>query len=145
MSDFKLSKRSVRRMEGVHPNLRLIVRRAIEITTVDFGISEGRRSISRQQALVDSGASWTMKSYHLTGHAIDLFAWLKGEVRWDWMLYHQIAFAMKQAAEAEGVAIKWGGDWKRTPDGPHFQLARRLPFPNEAMNTRNKNILERLG
>ena len=63
-----------------------------------------------------------MNSRHLTGHAVDLGAWVGGTVRWDWPLYHKIAAAMKQAAKEEGVYLDWGGDWSNFPDGPHFQL-----------------------
>jgi peptidoglycan L-alanyl-D-glutamate endopeptidase CwlK len=30
---------------------------------------------------------------------------------------------VKAAAEAEGVDLEWGGDWKSFRDGPHFQLS----------------------
>ncbi len=62
---------------------------------------------------------------HITGHAVDLGAWVDDEVRWDWPLYHQIAKAMKTAAAELGVAIVWGGDWSRFKDGPHYELDRR--------------------
>jgi peptidoglycan L-alanyl-D-glutamate endopeptidase CwlK len=64
-----------------------------------------------------------MNSRHLTGHAVDLGAYVDGEIRWDWPLYYKIADAMFQAAEHAGVDIDWGGHWKTFPDGPHFQLS----------------------
>ncbi|WP_245680676.1 M15 family metallopeptidase [Veronia pacifica] len=63
-----------------------------------------------------------MNSRHLTGHAVDLGAWVSGEVRWDWPLYYRIADAVKAASIELGIPIEWGGDWKSFPDGPHFQL-----------------------
>lgn len=119
---FKLSSRSLGRLAGVHDDLVSVVERAIQITEVDFTVLEGLRSKSRQKELVDSGASTTMNSRHLTGHAVDLGAWVTGGVRWDWPLYYKIADAMKQAADELGVAIEWGGDWVSFKDGPHFQL-----------------------
>lgn len=121
---YYLGKRSLARLEGVHPDLVKIVKRAIEITSVDFTVLEGLRSRERQAKLVAAGASRTMRSRHLTGHAVDLGAWVDGTVAWDWPLYHQIAAAMKRAANEYSIDMEWGGDWTSFPDGPHFQLSR---------------------
>jgi peptidoglycan L-alanyl-D-glutamate endopeptidase CwlK len=109
-------------MQGVHPALVCVVVRAIEITEVDFGVIEGVRSRERQAQLVSKGASRTMKSRHLTGHAVDLGAYVGTELRWDWPLYEKVAAAMKQASEELNIPITWGGDWRKFKDGPHFQL-----------------------
>ena len=122
---FVLSKKSQDRLTGVHPDLVRVVKRAIEITTVDFAVLEGVRSKARQEQLVKAGASQTMNSRHITGHAVDLGARVDGEVRWDWPLYHQIAKAMKAAATELNIPIEWGGDWRTFKDGPHFQLPRK--------------------
>lgn len=119
---FTLGSRSRQRLEGVHPDLVRVVERAIGTTTVDFTVLEGRRTPERQRQLVAAGASQTMNSRHLTGHAVDLGAWVNNQVRWDWPLYYRIADAMKAAAQAEDVPIEWGGDWKTFKDGPHYQL-----------------------
>ena len=122
---FKLGKRSRKRLEGVHPDLVKVVERAIQITKVDFTVLEGMRTLTRQRALVRKGASKTMNSRHLTGHAVDLGAWVDGTVRWDWPLYYEIEKAMKQAARELKVPIEWGGDWRSFKDGPHYQLPWR--------------------
>lgn len=119
---FTLSQKSLSRLKGVHPDLVKVVKRAIEITEVDFVITEGLRTVERQRELVAQGASKTMNSRHLTGHAIDLGALRNGQVVWDWPLYHKLAGAMKKAAKELKVSIEWGGDWKSFKDGPHFQL-----------------------
>lgn len=119
---FVLGKRSLERLEGVHPDLVAVVHKAIQVTTVDFTVLEGLRSEERQLKLFSLGATTTMNSRHLTGHAVDLGAWVDGEVRWDWPLYHQLGAAMKLAAVDEGVKLEWGGDWISFKDGPHFQL-----------------------
>ena len=119
---FKLSQKSLDRLSGVHPDLVAVVKRAIEITEVDFAVLEGVRSKARQEQLIKAGASQTMRSRHLTGHAVDLGAYVGGSVRWDWPLYDKIALAMKAAALELQVAIEWGGDWKSFKDGTHFQL-----------------------
>ena len=119
---FTLGPRSVLRLQGVHPDLVKVVHRAIELSTVDFTVLEGLRTLERQKALVAAGASKTMNSRHLTGHAVDLGAWVDGQVRWDWPLYHQIAAAMKAAAKELAIPLEWGGDWRTFKDGPHYQL-----------------------
>ena len=123
---YKLGPRSQSRLKGVHPDLVKVVKLAIELTEVDFGVTEGLRTAKRQEELVAKGASKTMNSRHITGHAVDLVAYVGREVRWDWPLFHKIAAAMKQAANALGVPILWGGDWKSFPDGPHFELDRSV-------------------
>ena len=119
---FKLGPRSLARLKGVHPDLVKVVLRAIELTPVDFTVLEGLRSLERQKALVDAGASQTMNSRHLDGHAVDLGAWVDDQVDWSWPLYGKIAQAMKAAAAELKIPIEWGGDWTKFKDGPHFQL-----------------------
>ena len=128
---YRLSRRSKKRLEGLHPDLVRVVKRAIEITEVDFAVLEGMRTLERQKHLYNTGASTTMNSRHLTGHAVDLGAWVDGTISWDWPHYHKIADAMKQAAEELSVAISWGGDWDGFPDGPHFQLSWK-EYPKDA-------------
>jgi peptidoglycan L-alanyl-D-glutamate endopeptidase CwlK len=125
---FRFSTRSRQRLTGVHPALVGVMEEAIRRSPVDFMITEGLRSPDRQAALVRVGASRTLKSRHLTGHAVDVAALLDGKVRWDWPLYARIALAVKAAAHERGVAIVWGGDWPTLRDGPHFELDRRV-FP----------------
>ena len=122
---FKLSNHSLDRLIGVNPALVEVVHRAIEITTVDFMVTEGLRTAKRQRELFQRGATKTLNSRHITGHAVDLAPWADGTVRWDWPLFYPIADAMKEAASALNVKIVWGGDWKTFPDGPHFELNRR--------------------
>lgn len=119
---FKLGLRSKTRLRGVHPDLVKVVKRAIEITEVDFTVLEGLRTTTRQRQLLKSGATRTMNSRHLTGHAVDLGAYVGGRVRWDWPLYYKIAEAVKQTAKELNISIEWGGDWTSFKDGPHWQL-----------------------
>ena len=122
---FVLGKRSLARLEGVHPDLVAVVKRAIEITPQDFAVLEGLRTKERQVQLVQAGASKTMASRHLTGHAVDLGVLVEGVVKWDWPLYDQLARTMKAAAAELHLPIEWGGDWKTFKDGPHFQLPKQ--------------------
>jgi peptidoglycan L-alanyl-D-glutamate endopeptidase CwlK len=116
---YVLGNKSRRRLYGVHPDLVLVVNKAIEITTQDFTVLEGLRTLERQQQLYNTGKSKTMNSRHLTGHAVDLAPW---PISWDWEYFYPIAEAMKDASDEVGVPIEWGGDWKSFPDGPHWEL-----------------------
>ena len=124
----RLSKRSLERLQGLHPRLVAVVKEASALSPVDFMVTEGMRTKARQAALVRAGASRTMVSRHLTGHAVDVAAIVDGQVRWDWPLYPRIAAAFKAAAARQGTAIIWGGDWTSLRDGPHFELDRKA-FP----------------
>lgn len=111
MGDFKLSGNSLLKLNGVQDELREVVIRAIELTKVDFGVIEGLRSEKRQRELVESGASQTMRSRHLTGHAVDLMAYVGSRGSWELNLYDDIADAMKEAAIEKDVGIQWGAAW----------------------------------
>lgn len=122
MSQYKLGTRSLKNLEGVHPDLVKVVKRAIEITKQDFTVIEGLRSLARQKELVAKGASQTMNSRHLTGHAVDIVPWVDGNVSWDWKFYGEVRSAMMTAAGEFRVPLEWGGNWKTFRDGPHYQL-----------------------
>jgi peptidoglycan L-alanyl-D-glutamate endopeptidase CwlK len=153
---FVLGQRSLQRLDGVHADLVKVIKRAISRSAVDFTVLEGRRSVERQRELVRSGASQTMDSRHITGHAVDLGAFVAGAVQWEWPLYPQIADAVRVSAIELGIPIRWGGGWfelnsctsqrgieqkvaayvaerkaqkrKAFLDGPHFELpAARYP------------------
>lgn len=121
----KLGPTSEMLLRGVHPDLVKVVRRAAAISNIDFKVLEGVRSTARQRELVKKGASQTMNSRHLTGHAVDLGVVVGGIIRWDWPLYYKLADIVKQAAKDVGVPIEWGGDWRTFKDGPHWQLPRK--------------------
>lgn len=116
------------RLEGVHVDLRDVIERAAELAPFDVQVLEGMRTVERQKKLLASGASKTMNSRHLTGHAVDIAPVLDTdgdgdkEISWHWPHYHQLAPIVKAAAEELHVAIEWGGDWKSFKDGPHWQL-----------------------
>ena len=118
---FTLSKKSLSKLEGVDNSLQNCVKRAIELTKIDFGVICGMRTPEEQQALVNKGASQTLKSKHLEGLAVDLMAYLGGRASWELSLYDDIADAMKEAAKLENVGIRWGSCWHindiRTWDG----------------------------
>jgi peptidoglycan L-alanyl-D-glutamate endopeptidase CwlK len=106
----------------VHIDLRKVLHRALEISPIDFTVLEGVRTLERQKQLYKQGATRTMNSRHLTGHAVDIAPIVDSEIRWDWPLYHKLAAVVKQAAKDVGVTVEWGGDWRSFKDGPHWQL-----------------------
>ena len=119
---YALGPRSLERLVGVHPDLVRVVKRAIGESPLDFTVLEGLRTLERQKVLFAKGATRTMNSRHLTGHAVDLAPVINGAVSWDWPLYNKLALTVFEAAKDEGVPITWGGNWTTFKDGPHFEL-----------------------
>lgn len=153
MSQFKLGDKSLKELNGVHPELVAVVKRAIELTIQDFSVHDGIRTLAEQQKLVQSGASQTLDSRHITGHAVDLVPYINGKLRWEWEPIYKIADAVRMAAKELGTPIRWGGAWdvtltdsddapedlvldysarrrkagkKAFIDGPHFELPKAL-------------------
>lgn len=122
---YKFSQRSEKNLVGVNPALVAAARRALELSPIDFGITEGLRSRERQKQLVVAGASQTMNSRHLTDHTLDVVTFLGSNINWDWKYYEQIATAFKRASAELDIPIEWGGDWETLKDGPYFQLPHR--------------------
>lgn len=143
---FKFSRNSLRKLSTVDESLQRVIARALELTEVDFGVVQGKRTLKEQQRLYGKGrtagelmkvgvpttyarprspkVTWTMNSNHLSGRAVDLAAWRHGEFDWGTIqLYRKIAAAVKQAAMELCVPIVWGGDWE-TADWGHFELVR---------------------
>lgn len=126
---YSFGARSEKNLIGVHPDLVKVVRRALELSEFDFGVIEGVRSKEKQAEYVRTGASWTMDSRHITGHAVDLYPSGKPT---PWARCHNVKAAMFQAAKELGVSIRWGGDWdmdgdhkdEKFFDSPHFELLR---------------------
>ncbi|MGY6772112.1 M15 family metallopeptidase [Gallibacterium sp. ZY190522] len=132
---FKFSQRSEKHLQGVHCDLVKVVRKALEYSTVDFAVIEGVRTKARQAQLFKQGATKTMNSRHLTGHAVDLAPLVEGKIPWSERdKFKEIAKAMFRAAKELNVTIRWGGDWngngksedERFYDGPHFELHRAV-------------------
>lgn len=149
---FVLGARSKAELVGVHPDLVRVVEKAIQITTQDFGVHDGLRTMREQEQYIAKGASRTRNSKHLKqpdgfGHAVDLVPYINGKLRWEWGAIWPIARAVRMASAEQKVSLVWGGVWdrrlgdldlvledavedycKRHPgpdflDGPHYQLA----------------------
>jgi peptidoglycan LD-endopeptidase CwlK len=148
---FRLSERSLDKLEGVDEKLIATVKLAITVTKIDFGVICGLRTMEEQRVLVDKGASKTMRSKHLDGKAVDLMAYIGSRGSWELNLYDDIADAMQEAAVETGAVLRWGAAWQindirqwngtmedamnayvdlrrsegKRPfiDGPHFEIA----------------------
>lgn len=136
---FLLSHRSLDRLAGVHPEIERVVKAAIELSKIDFSVIEGVRSLAKQREYFRAGKSRTMKSRHLTGHAVDLMPYGDfdgdGDMEGSWELAHfyPINDAMQAAAQRCGVKVTWGGSWASFLDAPHFELdPLKYPWPKEA-------------
>lgn len=117
--------RSLKNLRGIHPDLRTVCESCLQISPLTFVITDGLRTTEEQARLVAAGASRTMRSRHLTGHAIDFVPVKDGKISWDFDDLKLVADAFKSAAHALGVPIVWGGDWKNFQDGPHIELSRQ--------------------
>jgi peptidoglycan L-alanyl-D-glutamate endopeptidase CwlK len=111
MAPFSLGKNSLKELNGVHPELVAVVKRAVVLTVQDFSVHDGIRTLAEQQQLLASGASRTLDSRHLTGHAVDLVPYVNGKLRWEWPPIYVIAEAVRTAARELGTPIRWGGAW----------------------------------
>lgn len=126
---YKLSTRSKARLIGINPILIEIVEEAIKDSPFDFGIPSfgGLRTAEDQNSLYIKKASqldgYKKKSYHQTGNAFDIYAYVDGRASWDVDHLSAIADHIKCVAEDKfNTELTWGGDWKNFVDMPHFQL-----------------------
>lgn len=148
-----LNARSRSNLRGVHPDLVRVVERAAQLSRTPFIVTEGRRTLARQRLLVAQGASKTLRSRHLTGHAIDVAAMAGTKISWALPLYANIADAFREAAASLSIPIRWGGDWngngKSTDesfiDGPHFELPRdKYPESTDPLNAKPAKIADKM-
>ena len=125
---FKLGNNSIKNLTGVDGRLIEIADLAITISPIDFGIPStgGLRSESDQAQLFKDGVSKAdgvnNKSYHQSGKAVDLYAYVDGKASWDKAHLTIIATSMLQAAAQLGYPLKWGGLWKSWQDMPHYEI-----------------------
>ena len=127
---YSFSVRSRARMSGIDDRLIEIAQRALELSKVDFGIPAfgGLRTLEEQALLYANGKSnadgVAQKSYHQSGKALDVYAYVNGKASWDKCDLAMVATAMLQAAAELEIPLEWGGLWKNFEDYPHFQIPR---------------------
>jgi len=121
---YSFSQRSKDRLKGVHPDLVKVMEESIKESPLDFGITEGLRTLERQKELFEAGKSQTMNSRHLKGFAVDIAVSENGKLTWEFPKYQIVADHIKKVAKDLGIPIVWGGDWISFKDGVHFELNR---------------------
>jgi len=127
-----LNDKSLQRLQGVHPHLVTIIRRAADILPqvlpdLSFQVTCGVRTVAEQKILVAQGASRTMNSRHIPAanslsHAVDIAIFIGNRLTWEFPPYQKVSDVVKRAASELGLPVEWGGDWPTLKDGPHFQL-----------------------
>lgn len=118
----KLTAQDKAKLKGLHPDLQKVILEYERSGTIPIRILEGMRTLARQKALLKQGATTTLRSRHLTGHAIDIAPLDGKNPSFVWALYYPLAKEIKAAAKRVGVPLEWGGDWVKFKDGPHWQL-----------------------
>lgn len=121
---FQFSRRSQAQLRTLDPRLQAVARHALRLSRVDFTIISARRTIAEQRRLVAAGKSQTMRSRHLTGHALDFVPLdpTTGKGRFDRALAIEVAAAFMDAGVALNTPVKWGGMWQNFEDIPHIEL-----------------------
>lgn len=128
---YKLSKRSRDRINEIDSVLISIIEIGIKDSPFDFGIPKlgGKRTDEEQIEMYAQGrtkpgrkVTWTLNSYHKTGKAFDIYAYVNGGASWDMKYLESIArHLQKVAKEQYCIELEWGFDlWKK--DGAHFQI-----------------------
>lgn len=132
---FKFSKNSLKKLEGLHPNLQNFFRELIKISPYDFSITQGVRTAEEQNKLYQQGRivpgkivtncdGYKLKSNHQTksdgfGHAGDIAVLVNNRIIWEEKYYKEVAMAARILMQKYN--IEWGGDWKSFKDLPHFE------------------------
>lgn len=138
---YELGAKSLAELNGVRADLVGVVKKAIHLTTQDFGVHDGLRTLEEQTAYVKAGVSKTMNSMHRVqpdgfGHAVDLVPYINGKPRWEWPPIFDIARAVRQVAIEEGVPLTWGAIWDR----PLNSLSANLEAEVEAYKARRRKL-----
>jgi peptidoglycan L-alanyl-D-glutamate endopeptidase CwlK len=128
---FQFGPASLKKLEGVHPDLVRVMKSALQISPYDFKITHGVRTQAEQDALYAQGRTApgkivtnTKNSRHIGGFAVDIAVLVNGQVSWEMKHYKAVADVVKKVAAHLGVNIAWGGDWKSPVDGPHFEIPK---------------------
>ena len=126
----KFGKASKARLATCDDRLQTILNSAIEI--VDFTILEGHRTEERQNQMFHEGRSklkWPSSKHNSSpSKAVDVAPY---PIDWnDMPRFTYLAGIIRGIAHANGVKIRWGGDFNRDNnlsndsfvDGPHLEI-----------------------
>jgi peptidoglycan L-alanyl-D-glutamate endopeptidase CwlK len=108
---FDLDAKSSGKLGSVKQELQLVVNKSTKLYDGKFAVYDALRTLAKQKSLVASGASKTMDSRHLTGHAVDIVPIIDGQLKWDWPELYKIAECIREAAIECKYQVRWGGCW----------------------------------
>lgn len=140
---YSFGKTSLERLNTCHNDLILIMKEAISISNIDFGISEGYRSVEDQQKYFKEGKSKIDgiikkgKHNYSPSLAVDIFPVINGSPNWENEhlsylagIIHAVSVILLRQAKISHK-IRWGGNWNMDgtilidqsfDDRPHFEL-----------------------
>ena len=135
---FHFGKRSLNILDTVEEDLRLVMIETIRLTPIDFGITEGMRSLERAEKLKQEGLSKVgTKSKHCYGHAVDIVCYNGKNITWELDFYETVAQVVGEVSGLVDIPIRWGGSWTTLSlgsvklnrdmefiDAVHFELVR---------------------
>ena len=130
---FKFGQKSLNHLDGVDPDLKAVMLETIKLSPIDFGITEGMRSLERAEQLQKDGLSKVgTKSKHCLGKAVDIVCYNEGKVTWELDFYEAVAQVVGEVSETMDIPIRWGGSWQtglfvlnrdmKFIDAVHFEL-----------------------
>jgi len=122
-SGYGFSQRSIDNIKEIHPRLQAVVNCAIEHSTHDFVVVDGKRSLEEHQLNVLNGKSWTKRSKHIDGLAVDVAAY-DGAITWQLDPYKEIAASFYYCSERLKTPIIAGIEWKAR-DAGHFECRNK--------------------
>ena len=122
-SGFIFSQRSKNNLSEVHEHLQALTHCALASSKVDFIVIDGLRTAEEHQENLRNGKSWTKRSRHQDGLAVDVAAYVDGKVTYDPQPYHKISEAFYLCSKHMNIPLTWGGEW-RVKDLMHFELNR---------------------
>ena len=145
--NYQFGKRSKEKLAQCHADLQLIANESLKVSRMDFGVSEGHRTIEKQQEYFNAGKSKVdgikIKGKHnyQPSLAIDIYAYIPGK--------GSLAYNTNNLAYLGGVLtatakrllnegrishrLRWGFNWdmdgeigtdQRFQDMPHFELKK---------------------
>lgn len=150
MNKFKFGTKSAEKLSQCHADLQLIMNTALSRSKIDIGISEGHRSVEKQNEYFQQGKSKIDgitrkgKHNHLPSLAVDVYiyhpelemrrkiVYSKSHLAYFAGIVDSVAWELYNDKQVSHV-IRWGGNWdgdgiidfdQSFDDYPHFELVK---------------------
>jgi len=149
---YKLGRTSNKRLNTANNDIQLVIREAIKVTQIDFGVAQCERTIIQQQLYFDNGKSKVnpkaydtieellSKGKHIVdgvirkkSDAVDIYAYVNGRANWDKASLCYLGGVITSTAnrlfneERISNKIRWGGNWDNDGEIITDQLFQDLP------------------